>query len=443
MILLLTKFIFLMKKITRIFNILFFKKNLMFSSRQDLNFYQQQKIKQHLYFLKKESQYFKFINFDNLEDLPIMNKSIMMSNFDLLNTAGIKKDDAIKVAIEAEKTRDFKPQINNITIGLSSGTSGNKGIFLVSKEDENKYIEVVYNKVLKPLKFRKTRVALFFRANSNLYQSINSLFINIKYFDLTLDIDSHIRYLEKFNPHIIVAPPSLLSILAERKNSNQISITPEKIISVADILEDDVKLKLSKNFNITIHQLYQCTEGFLGSTCKYGNLHLHEEYIYFEKRWIDKKNKRFVPIITDFTRKTQPIIRYELNDILQEGEQCKCGNIATVINKIEGRSDDIFIFNNSNDKKTLVYPDEIRNTIIISSNLVENYLVKQINDKTLILSIKIKDKEELNIEFMKIKDGLNILFIKKGVENIKILQNEFKEPDLSTKNRRIINETRY
>jgi hypothetical protein len=41
---------------------------------------------------------------------------------------------------------------------------------------------------------------------------------------------------------------------------------------------------------------------------------------YIEKDWIDEKSGRFSPIITDFNRKTQPIIRYKLDDILKYPE---------------------------------------------------------------------------------------------------------------------------
>ena len=47
-----------------------------------------------------------------------------------------------------EKTRDFTPKINNITIGLSSGTSGNRGIFLVSEQEKTLWALYTLNKIL-------------------------------------------------------------------------------------------------------------------------------------------------------------------------------------------------------------------------------------------------------------------------------------------------------
>ena len=44
----------------------------------------------------------------------------------------IFKKEAEDFAIMAEKTRIFSPKLKGITVGLSSGTSGKRGIFLVS-----------------------------------------------------------------------------------------------------------------------------------------------------------------------------------------------------------------------------------------------------------------------------------------------------------------------
>jgi putative adenylate-forming enzyme len=106
-----------------------------------------------------------------------------------------------------------------------------------------------------------------------------------------------------------------------------------------------------------VSEVYQCTEGVLGFSCKYGVMHLNERFIYFQKEYIDAK--RFYPIITDFSRKTQPIARYKMNDILIEKEgSCMCGSVFQAIEKIEGREDDILLFI-ENKKLIKLFPDVI------------------------------------------------------------------------------------
>ena len=103
---------------------------------------------------------------------PVINKSIFMKNFNEINTQGIDLDEAYHIAFEAERTRDFSPMIGDITVGLSSGTSGNRGIFLVSIQERAQWVAYILLHLL-GFSFRRRKVAFFLRANSNLYTSTN------------------------------------------------------------------------------------------------------------------------------------------------------------------------------------------------------------------------------------------------------------------------------
>jgi len=96
-------------------------------------------------------------------------------------------------------------------------------------------------------------------------------------------------------------------MIAKSQALGDIDIQPTKIISIADVLESQDKLYIEAIFGQTVHQIYQSTEGFLGATCELGTIHLNEDSIIFEKEWINKKQGKFIPIITDLQRQTQPI----------------------------------------------------------------------------------------------------------------------------------------
>jgi len=411
-----------------------------FKNRKSLEQFQKAKVDNQLNFFTNNIDYYKNYKGKELEQFPIINKKIMMEHFDELNLARIKKKDAINIAIKAEQSRNFSPQINNITIGLSSGTSGNKSIFLASEKERAKYVGAIFKKVLFPLKHFNTKVALFFRANSNLYESVGSMLIKFKYFDLTGELESQINELNNYLPHILVAPPTLLMILASKQEAGVLNINPDKIISVAEVLEEDVRIKIEAVFSKTVHQLYQCTEGFLASTCKFGKLHLHEDYIHFEKKWLDDKRERFHPIITDFSRTTQAMIRYELNDILHIGGKCKCGSNFTMIEKIEGRSDDVFYMRDN--EEIIIFPDQIRNTIIISSEKISNYQVIQTSKNNITVSLLFNEIENADIEKEKVLKALKEMFLSKGLKLIEINEEKWKTPKLEIKFRRIINNSK-
>ncbi|MGA0198232.1 MAG: F390 synthetase-related protein, partial [Prochlorotrichaceae cyanobacterium] len=293
-----------------------------FSSRQYLLAWQDQKVRHFLKIILPQSpfyrEYYAGLKVEQWQDLPTINKSIMMDNFDHLNTVGIRKEEALAVAIAAENTRNFSSSLKDCTIGLSSGTSGNRGLFIVSQRERNIWAGTVLAKALPQFIFFPQTIAFFLRANSNLYETVNKQRIQYAYFDLFEKVENHIKRLQSVNPTILVAPPSMLRLLAQAQSQGHFRIKPRKIISVAEVLDPIDEKFISQSFQQKIHQLYQCTEGFLGSTCEYGNLHLNEDLVVIQKEYIDEG--KFMPIITDFTRQAQPIIRYRLDDILTESK---------------------------------------------------------------------------------------------------------------------------
>ena len=106
-----------------------------FKTREQLEKYQKKMLVQQMKHIKANSEYFKNIKADSIEDfkkLPLMDKKIMMENFNKLNCVGIDRDKALAIAINGEKSRNFDEKLNNISVGLSSGTSGARGLFIIS-----------------------------------------------------------------------------------------------------------------------------------------------------------------------------------------------------------------------------------------------------------------------------------------------------------------------
>ena len=85
------------------------------TSRDKLLKYQEKQVEKHLKFLKENSPYFKIHQIT--EDF-IMNKAFMMENFDELNTLGVKKNEAMEIALNSEKTRNFNQNILDIPSDL-------------------------------------------------------------------------------------------------------------------------------------------------------------------------------------------------------------------------------------------------------------------------------------------------------------------------------------
>ncbi len=346
---------------------LYYKYRRRLKEREALERWQSEKISRHLEYVSEHSRLYKGKR--SLGDYPVADKAFMMKHFNELNTVGIDREEAERFAVQAERERKFSPRLQGVTVGLSSGTSGRRGIFLVSKQEESRWAGYILAKFLPGSILQRHTIAFFMRADSNLYQSVRSKNIRFHFFDIYRDMEEHVRRLEEICPEILVGQPSVLLMLAEKKKRGAGNIQPQIVISIAEVLEKEDEKRLKDAFGLeVIHQVYQCTEGCLASTCRYGTLHLNEDIVHIEREYLDEK--RFVPVVTDFERKAQPIIRYRLNDILVEKKDgCRCGSPCLALEKIEGREDDIFWFAGTNGKKVAVFPDFIRRCLLFAGGV--------------------------------------------------------------------------
>ncbi len=371
------------------------------------------------------------------KEFPIISKSIFMENFDTINTVGISAEDAFKVAEASEQSRNFSTDIGDISVGLSSGTSGNRGLFLNSKKEKAIWVGAILDRVI-GFSFKNRKVAFFLRANNNLYESVNSNLLSFKFFDIKENLKDNIESFIQIQPNVLVAQPSVLLEIAKYMEHQNIDSFLSKVISVAEVLEEDQKVYFEQIFGCKIDQVYQCTEGFLAYTCKENNLHFNEDWIEIEKKYLDTDKTRFHPIITDFLRESQPVIRYELNDIIHEGKLCTCGSKSTVIEKIEGRSDDVFEFKTTN-KSVTIFPDFLRRAIMVSSNNILNYALIRKGKKLIWLHLESRDITKKEEDFKQVKKSLDQLFLDFGIKNI-IIEPFTLDQDRSSKFTRIKNE---
>jgi phenylacetate-CoA ligase len=302
-----------------------------------------------------------------------VNKQLMMDNFGRFNTRGVGKDEAMSVALQAETTRDFSPTVRGLTVGLSSGTSGHRGIFLANSTEQAAWAGTILARTLHKLRPRRLRVAFFLRSNSNLYEKVGGLLVQFRFFDLMLPADEAVDALNQYHPHIIVGPPSLLGLLADAHKERRLRIAPERLVSVAEVLEPQDREYVESVFRAPVHQIYQCTEGLLAVSCARGSLHVQEDLVVLQMEPLPGDGQRATPIVTDLWRKTQPIIRYRLNDVLKmQRVPCPCGSPYMVIEAIEGRCDDICHFLTEAGMR-LFFPDTIRRMVLLAAPEILDY----------------------------------------------------------------------
>ncbi|HHQ8933929.1 TPA: F390 synthetase-related protein, partial [Escherichia coli] len=283
-----------------------------------------------------------------------------------------------------------------------------RGLFVVSPHEQQMWAAGVLAKVLPDDLFAKERVALFLRADNNLYQSVNNRWLSLDFYDLLAPFQAQLKLLQQRAPTIIVAPAQVLRALALEVMAGELTLKVKKVISVAEVLEPQDR-ELLRNVFHNVGEIYQATEGFLASTCRCGTLHLNEEFVHIEPQWLDEH--RFVPIVTDFTRTTQPIVRYRLDDVLVASEQpCPCGSATMAIARIEGRQDDqLQLPTRSGDIQT-VFADACSRVLAMTLPLTVDYRLLQTGSAQLTL---IADCELWMLEHC--REALNALFIRQDI----------------------------
>lgn len=396
---------------------------------------QRRLLRSHLRFLRWRSPYFRdLLATRSFSDLPLMDKSVMMSRFDQINTVGVGKDEALALAIANERSRDFDADLGSNSVGLSSGTSGHRGLFVVSSAERDAWVGTVLARTLPRGMLFGHRIALFLRADNTLYESVGSRTVSFRYFDVYADMDDNIARLREYRPTILVAPPSVLRLIASAADAGGFDVVPQRVYSVAEVLEisDEQRITASLGQSV-LHQLYQCTEGFLAHTCEHGVIHLNEDNILVEREALDAE--RFTPIVTDLRRRAQPIVRYRLGDVLRERTSpCPCGSALTAIERIEGREGDTLLFRSLDGRDLPVFADVITRALLFADGFDE-YRITQIGESRLQIALDTLDDRSRRL----VEDEVHALADRLGCERPDITFIDYVR-DGSVKLRRVVQE---
>ncbi len=109
---------------------------------------------------------------------------------------------------KSEQSRDFA-KVGRYSVGLSSGTSGRRGLFVVSPEEQNVWSGSMLAKMLPKSLFSGERVALFLRANNNLYESVNNRWISLRFYDLLQILTCNSLHLNNINHQLLLRQPAM------------------------------------------------------------------------------------------------------------------------------------------------------------------------------------------------------------------------------------------
>lgn len=359
---------------------------------------------------------------EQFEDLPVIDKAFQQANFAAFNCKQITLDEVV-AAIQSERET-----AHGCYVGQSTGTSGNRGRFAITQKERFTWLGTIVAKTMPDALFRRRRVALALPGFSSLYKSApHGSRIQLAYFDLTQPLFRWRDDLVRFAPHVVVAPPKVLRLLAEDG-----VLSGVETFSGAEVLDPLDRTIIEEATTRPVREIYMATEGLFGVSCHHGTLHLAEDVVRFEWERIPD-SRLVVPIVTDLVRRLQPMIRYRMNDLLELSDHpCPCGLPFQAVARVHGRIDDVFTFETARGH-AVVTPDILRNAVVDSDPTINDFRIVQKADGEVVLALDATMPESVH---QSAREALKQVLLRLGI-SVGIESQYHIEPRFDRKLRRV------
>ncbi|OPL09409.1 MAG: hypothetical protein AVO33_00345 [delta proteobacterium ML8_F1] len=322
--------------------------------------------------------------FNSISDfykLPVIDKKRMMDHFTELNTCGLVKEEVSDFALRRETEKAYLQYYKDrYVVGLSSGTSGNKGLFITERELTERLPFVFLARSGIPLRLLPFKILFMLRVFNQGFNDINADFISLSYLSTMEPVDRVIQTINALGINILMAPPSMINRLLPEVR--RITADIRLVVTYAEVLSPVEKDRFKEVFKTEVIEIYQASEGQMASACRLGHLHINEDLVFVEL--YDAEGCLIGEpgvvghrmIITNLVNYAQPLIRYEMNDMIVLDEPCPCGSKFRRIKQVLGRHDDILYFRRG-DEIQYVFPDLFVRWIIVTSDDIREFKVIQ------------------------------------------------------------------
>lgn len=161
--------------------------------------------------------------------------------------------------------------------------------------------------------------------------------------------EKYLAKIQRYAPEVVEGYPSALAVIASWMKDAHIQLQIKCVFATAETLSAEQRMVIEEGFGCPVVNYYGSTEGATMITqCEQGNLHIDDEsgmieFINGEGRQA-KAGEAAKMLITSFTTKAMPLIRYNIGDMaILSSEPCKCGRCGIVVSEIVGRTDDVFV----------------------------------------------------------------------------------------------------
>ncbi|MGM0409416.1 MAG: hypothetical protein ACQEQF_01535 [Bacillota bacterium] len=362
-----------------------------------------------------------------ITDLPVVNKEKIMSNFNKnITVKGITKNKVEKFLENSPEPASFFN--NNYKIIHSSGSTGRLGYFIYSKNEWD-LIKAVSLRMFGSFGLKAKRYA-FIGASDGHYAGISLFLSPINQFEeifyedyliinINKEVDNYIKKLNNLKPHNLTGYPSALRILAEYQLEGKLNISPETIICGGEpFLENDKKI-IKEAWGVEAVNYYAASESLMLGIKKAedNNIYLMEDINLIEI----KDNKT---LITNLYNYTQPLIRYEMSDVLKKAQNEEKNWPFTQIEKLIGRREEIIYFKNEKGKEDFLHPIALAEFYVKG---LKRFQILKDGQESFTMKVLINENEDKIKVKKKIKNKMNKILAEKNMKNVNFKVKEVKE----------------
>jgi phenylacetate-coenzyme A ligase PaaK-like adenylate-forming protein len=301
-----------------------------------------------------------------ITDLPTSSKPELMDNFDDAVTADDLRRDEVESFMDDESNLG-KYLHDKYALSHTSGSQGQPLLLVQTKDNlellfalqvsRGNHKSIGIGEAVKHLLHPARLAAVIFKPG--FYPSASAFhympegakhYLYVKVF--CANDDELIEQLAKFRPTHITAYASMLHEIAREVEAGNLKLKPdlEEVVNISERLMPQAREHYKEIFGAPVLDNYSMGEClFLTNGCSAsGGMHVNSDWAFLEV--VDENNEP-VPagekgakvLVTNLANYVQPIIRYEIGDILTMAtEPCNCGNNMPLIDHVEGRDSDVF-----------------------------------------------------------------------------------------------------
>ena len=306
-----------------------------------------------------------------LQELPVLTKALVMEHFDeLVTDRSLHLEEIRAFATQREAGRRFR---GRYYVTATSGSSGRPGFFLF---DENEWATILASFARSqewsgvPITFmgrqRMATVASVspWHMSSQVSATAKSWWRPSLRIPASQALSKTVGELNAWQPEVLIAYASMAGALAEEQLAQRLQIHPNVVYVASEVLTSQTKQWIKEAWGNEPYNQYAATEtaGIAAEHRSCRHMHFFEDLVITEV--VDEQYNPVPPgeygaklLVTTLFGRTQPLIRYELNDSLRVSlEPHHCGLPFAVLESIQGRVEDSLILPGISGSSVLIRP---------------------------------------------------------------------------------------